>query len=162
MSTWRSRRSSSPRSGTTGSVRRRRQSEPVERALALAEPKEHVWIVLTVAGVASLLERHPRHRTAHGAFLSELLDRLAGVTALRPSDEPAAVTKALSTRELDVLGFLPTNLSAAEIADELVLSIHTVKSHMRSLYAKLGVHRRADAVARARSLGVLAPTRRGR
>jgi LuxR family maltose regulon positive regulatory protein len=134
----------------------------VERALALAEPKEHVWIVLTVAGVPSLLERHPRHRTAHGAFRSELLDRLAGVTALRPSDQPAAVTEALSTRELDVLGFLPTNLSAAEIANELVLSIHTVKSHMRSLYAKLGVHRRADAVARARSLGVLAPTRRGR
>lgn len=132
----------------------------VERALALAEPKEHVWIVLTVPGAASLLERHPRHRTAHGAFLSELLDRLAGVT--RSASGAASATTALSTRELDVLGFLPTNLSAAEVAHELVLSVHTVKTHMRSLYAKLGVHRRADAVARARALGVLAPARRGR
>jgi LuxR family maltose regulon positive regulatory protein len=136
--------------------------QAVERALALADPGEHVWIVLTVAGVASLLERHPRHRTAHGAFLSELLDRLASIGAARPSIGLDRLTSALSARELEVLGFLPTNLTAVEIATELVLSVHTVKTHMRTLYSKLGVHRRADAVARARALGILAPARRGR
>ena len=66
----------------------------------------------------------------------------------------------LSERELTVLGYLPSNLSANEIASELVLSVHTVKTHMRSLYRKLGVHRRADAVERARKLGMLMPARR--
>jgi ATP/maltotriose-dependent transcriptional regulator MalT len=61
----------------------------------------------------------------------------------------------LSERELGVLRLLPTHLTAEEIADELSLSVNTVKTHMRSLYAKLGVHRRADAVAQARALGVL-------
>ena len=75
---------------------------------------------------------------------------------LRPSPDGVR----LSERELRVLGFLPTNLSAKEIASELVLSVHTVKTHVRGLYRKLGVHRRADAVERARKLGMLMPARR--
>jgi LuxR family maltose regulon positive regulatory protein len=60
-----------------------------------------------------------------------------------------------------VLRLLPTNLSASEIGGELFLSVHTVKTHMRKLYAKLDVHTRADAVQRGRALGLLAPARRG-
>ena len=52
-------------------------------------------------------------------------------------------------------------LAAPEIAEELSLSLNTVKTHMRNLYAKLGTHRRAEAVARARALGLLAPTALG-
>jgi LuxR family maltose regulon positive regulatory protein len=59
-----------------------------------------------------------------------------------------------------VLRFLPTNLSAPEIGSELFLSVHTVKTHMRKLYAKLDVHTRAEAVQRGRALGLLAPGRR--
>ena len=73
-----------------------------------------------------------------------------------------APAEALSERELAVLRFLPTNLSASEIGGELYLSVHTVKTHMRRLYAKLDVHTRAEAVARGRALGLLAPAvRRG-
>jgi LuxR family transcriptional regulator, maltose regulon positive regulatory protein len=57
-----------------------------------------------------------------------------------------------------VLRYLPTHLSAPEIASELSVSIATVKTHMRNLYAKLGVHRRAEAVASARALSLLAPS----
>ena len=60
-----------------------------------------------------------------------------------------------------MLRFLPTNLSAAEIGNELFLSVHTVKTHMRKAYAKLDVHTRAEAVQRGRALGLLAPARRG-
>jgi len=58
-----------------------------------------------------------------------------------------------------VLRYLPTNLTAPEIAGELSVSRNTVKTHMRNLYAKLGAHRRAEAVARGRDLGLLAPRR---
>jgi LuxR family maltose regulon positive regulatory protein len=57
-----------------------------------------------------------------------------------------------------VLRYLPTNLSAPEIANELYLAVATVKTHLRHIYAKLGVHRRAEAVERARGLGLLAPS----
>ena len=60
-----------------------------------------------------------------------------------------------------MLRYLPTKLSAPEIADQLYLSVNTVKTHMRHLYDKLGVHRRHEAVEPARALGLLAPSRAG-
>jgi ATP/maltotriose-dependent transcriptional regulator MalT len=64
----------------------------------------------------------------------------------------------LSHSELRVLRYLPTHLSAPEIAGELSVSPSTVKTHMRNLYAKLDGHSRAEAVERARALGLLAPS----
>jgi LuxR family maltose regulon positive regulatory protein len=52
-------------------------------------------------------------------------------------------------------------LSAREIAAELYLSMNTVRTHQRHLYDKLGAHNRAQAVARARALGLLTPAFRG-
>ena len=60
-----------------------------------------------------------------------------------------------------MLRYLPTKLSAPEIADQLYLSVNTVKTHMRHLYDKLGVHRRHEAVEQARALGLLAASRAG-
>jgi LuxR family maltose regulon positive regulatory protein len=57
-----------------------------------------------------------------------------------------------------VLRYLPTNLPASQIAGELYVSHNTVRTHIRHLYAKLGTHTRAEAVARARALGLLAPS----
>jgi LuxR family maltose regulon positive regulatory protein len=130
----------------------------VERAHELGEPQGRVWIVLTVPGARELLEAHPVHRTRHAAYLKQLLDQLAGD---EPADAPRVeLSEPLRERELAVLRFLPTNLSAAEIGSELFLSVHTVKTHMRKLYAKLGVHTRAEAVQSGRALGLLAPARR--
>ena len=66
----------------------------------------------------------------------------------------------LSDSEIRVLRYLPTNLTGPEIAGQLYVSSNTVKSHLRSLYAKLGTHHRAETVARARDLGLLAPSAR--
>jgi hypothetical protein len=52
-----------------------------------------------------------------------------------------------------------TNLTAPEIARELSVSPNTVRTHIKNLYAKLGTHHRAEAVERARALGLLAPAR---
>jgi len=57
-----------------------------------------------------------------------------------------------------VLRYLPTNLSGPEIARELYISPNTIRTHLRHLYAKLGTHSRAETVARARTLGLLAPS----
>ena len=76
----------------------------------------------------------------------------------RPGRTPA---RAAQPRRDRVLRYLPTKLSAPEIADELYLSVNTVKTHMRHLYDKLGVHRRHEAVEQARALGLLAPSPRG-
>jgi LuxR family maltose regulon positive regulatory protein len=126
----------------------------VERALDLAEPQGHAWIWLAVPGARELLAAHPAHRTAHAAFLRTLLDLFEG-------GAPGELAEPLNDRELTVLRFLPSNLSAAEIGSELFLSVNTVKTHMRKLYAKLDVHTRAEAVQRGRALGLLAPSRRG-
>jgi LuxR family maltose regulon positive regulatory protein len=66
----------------------------------------------------------------------------------------------LSESEIRVLRYLPTNLTGPEIAGELYVSVNTVKTHIRNLYAKLGTHHRAEAVTRARNLGLLAPSAR--
>ena len=65
----------------------------------------------------------------------------------------------LTKSEIRVLRYLPTHLSAPEIARELSVSTTTVKTHLRNLYAKLGAHSRAEAVESARALGLLAPLR---
>jgi len=67
---------------------------------------------------------------------------------------PAAGDR-LSERELAVLSYLPTMLTTAEIAAELYVSVNTVKTHLKSIYRKLDVPRRRDAVHRARELHLL-------
>jgi LuxR family maltose regulon positive regulatory protein len=61
----------------------------------------------------------------------------------------------LSKREIEVLALIARGCSNQEIAVELVLSLYTVKSHARSIFSKLGVRNRTEAVARARLLGLL-------
>jgi LuxR family maltose regulon positive regulatory protein len=67
------------------------------------------------------------------------------------------MTAPLTDSETRVLRYLPTHLTAHEIASELFLSVNTVSTHTHHLYAKLGVHSRHEAVDRARALGLLAP-----
>jgi LuxR family maltose regulon positive regulatory protein len=104
-----------------------------------------------------LLERRARQRTAHAALIAQILDLLAGPGGCGGMASPR-LAEPLSQSELRVLRYLPTHLSAPEIASELSVSLSTVKTHMRNLYAKLGGHSRAEAVERARALGLLAPS----
>jgi LuxR family maltose regulon positive regulatory protein len=61
----------------------------------------------------------------------------------------------LTERELDVLRLLATSLSTAEIADRLFVTVSTVRSHNKNIYAKLNVHRRFEAAERARVLKLI-------
>jgi LuxR family transcriptional regulator, maltose regulon positive regulatory protein len=136
-----------------GDLRAAEQS--LEAALDLAEP-EGLILPFLLWPSRELLERHPRHRTAHATLISTILDTLAGHAA--PQRGPAAPLRdELSEAELRVVRYLPSNLTAAEVASELVVSTNTVRTHMRHIYAKLDVHTRSEAVARARELGLVAP-----
>jgi LuxR family transcriptional regulator, maltose regulon positive regulatory protein len=72
---------------------------------------------------------------------------------------PPVTTDELSARELEVLQLLPTALSEAEIGEELFISYHTVHSHVRTIYRKLGTSSRAQTVERARATGLLPVSR---
>ena len=133
----------------------------LERALDLAEPDGMLFPFL-LHPVPEPLERHARHRTAHAALIAETLSLLAGRTPAPPPAAAQPPLEPLSKSEMRVLRYLPTNLSAPEIANELYVSTNTVKTHMHHLYAKLGTHRRGEAVERARALGLLAPSARRR
>ena len=109
-----------------------------------------------------LLERHVRQRTAHASLIAEILPLLAGQSPASPPTGAQPPLEPLSETEIRVLRYLPTNLSTPEIANQLYVSPNTVKTHMHHLYAKLGTHRRSDTVARARALGLLAPSPRRR
>jgi len=132
----------------------------LERALDLAEPQGMI-LPFILAPTQGILERLPRHRTAHATLRQTILDVLGGsVEAVR--GKPAPLLDELSEAELRVVRYLPTNLRAPEIAAELFVSTNTVRTHQRHIYAKLGAHGRAEAVARARELGLLAPSSRSR
>ena len=65
----------------------------------------------------------------------------------------------LSERELDVLRLLATDLDGPDIARQLFVSLNTMRTHTKSIYAKLGVNSRRAAVRRAEELGLLSRTR---
>jgi LuxR family transcriptional regulator, maltose regulon positive regulatory protein len=134
----------------------------LERALDLSERSGDLAPFLLYPA-AGLLERHAGHRTAHAALVAEIRGLLAGIRAgpqygAPPPSRPEPLLEPLSGSEVRVLRYLPTHLSGPEIASELYVSHNTVRTHLRHLYAKLGTHRRADTVARARALGLLAPS----
>ena len=82
--------------------------------------------------------------------MAELVDALEPASGRAPG-----LLEPLSERERDVLRLLPTLLPNTEIAGELFVSVNTVKTHVKSIYRKLDVSSRREAVARARQLRLL-------
>ena len=136
----------------------RAANQAAELALALAEP-DRLVLPFAMTGSRELLGALPRHATAHAALLADILDVVHGssLTAQDQSSPPPA--EELSPSELRVLRYLPTNLSRPEIAGELSVSVNTVNTHVRSIYAKLGASDRTSAVQRARELRLLSTGR---
>jgi LuxR family transcriptional regulator, maltose regulon positive regulatory protein len=122
----------------------------LERALAIASGEGYRRPFVAALPLRRLLERHLTQPTAYGPLVAELLDALAHDGEARPG-----LLEPLSERERAVLRLLPTLLSYPEIAGELFVSINTVKTHVKSIYRKLDVTGRRDAVARARALRLI-------
>jgi LuxR family maltose regulon positive regulatory protein len=136
----------------------RAANQSAERALALAE-SDRLVLPFAMTDSRELLEALPRHQTAHAALLTGILDVLHGSSPATGLQRPPLEVEELSPGELRVLRYLPTNLSRPEIAGELSVSVNTVSTHVRSIYAKLQVSDRSAAVQRARELRLLAAGR---
>ena len=132
----------------------RAANQAVERALALAEA-DRLVLPFAITGSAELLEALPRHQTAHAALLADILDVLHGSSLAAEDRSSSPPAEELSPTELRVLRYLPTNLSRPEIASELSVSVNTVNTHVRNIYAKLQARDRSSAVQRARELRLL-------
>jgi len=139
----------------------------LERALAVTESNS-ILLPFLLDPVPTLLEQHGRSGTAHPVLIAQILDlpRGYGGAGSPPVSRgglggivPPGLTQ-LTDSETRVLRYLPTHLTVHDIANELFLSVNTVNTHRRHLYAKLGVHSRQEAVDRARALGLLAPSAR--
>jgi LuxR family transcriptional regulator, maltose regulon positive regulatory protein len=112
-----------------------------------------------MTGSAELLKALPRHETARAALLADILDVLHGSTPAVKGQSASPQTAELTPSELRVLRYLPTNLSRTEIAGELCISLNTVNTHVRRIYAKLQARDRSSAVQRARELRLLSAGR---
>ena len=131
-----------------------RAAGPLEQALRLAEPEGYARIFLDEgAAITSLLEAVGREHPTW-AYPRLLLE--GGGRTVTAAGQP--LVDPLSTRELDVLRLLASDLDGPGIARELVVSLNTVRTHTKAIYAKLGVNSRRAAVTRARELDLLSRT----
>jgi len=127
---------------------RRRAIQLVSGVVGVAEAEGHVRLFLDGGRPVERLLR----ALVHAAPLpyAERLVHLAN-----ESGDPARGTVlGLSKRELEVARYLPTPLSSAEIAERLYISLNTLKTHLRTIYGKLGASNRREAIQRAEELGI--------
>jgi LuxR family maltose regulon positive regulatory protein len=101
--------------------------------------------------MASLLRAAAKQGTARN-YVRRLLAAVNKTENSMPASQ--GLIEPLSARELDVLRLLGTDLDGPEIARELVVSLNTMRTHTKNIYAKLGVNNRRAAVRRARELGL--------
>jgi LuxR family maltose regulon positive regulatory protein len=124
------------------------------RALSMAAPEGYVRIFVNEGEPMGDLLRRVAARGVAIDYVGKLLAVLAAERRADPAQPAGQLVEPLTERELEVLHYLVTSLSIPEIAQDLVVAPSTVRSHVKNIYGKLGVHRRMEAVARARELGL--------
>ena len=122
----------------------------LQRAVALAEPEGYVRIFVDEGpSMASLLRAAAKQGIAPG-YVRRLLAAVSTAEGSTPASQ--GLIEPLSERELEVLRLLGTDLDGPDIARELIVSLNTVRTHTKNIYAKLGVNNRRAAVRRAKEL----------
>ena len=129
----------------------------LQRALTLSEPEGYVRIFIDQGpAMASLLRAATKQRIAP-SYVRRLLRAMSKTEDTAPVKE--GLIEPLSERELDVIRLLGTDLDGPDIARHLVVSLNTVRTHTKNIYAKLGVNNRRAAVRRAQELDLMSRTR---
>jgi len=130
----------------------------IEGCLALAEPEGYLRVFLDVGGAARDLLSAYLRSDAPGCkvYAQKILNAFSLTSpANSPASQPAELIETLTERELEVLQLIALGNTNQEVARQLIVSPGTVKAHTASIYRKLDVANRTEAVARARELGIL-------
>ncbi|MFN2198835.1 MAG: LuxR C-terminal-related transcriptional regulator, partial [Anaerolineales bacterium] len=122
--------------------------EALRAALTLAQPDGYIY---TFTSEGSHMQRLLSSLSVRGAG-RRYVNNLLGTFPADPSSLAIDLVDPLSPREIEVLTLLTTSLSVTEIAEELVISVNTARSHIKNIYSKLGVSRRLDAIEMAKEL----------
>ena len=133
-----------------------RAIEAFARALDEAEEQEFLLpFVQPQRWLTTALRRHSYVVGTHHDFIERALALTSGSRGVPDVTDAVVAPSVLTERELAVIAYLPTMSSNTEIADQLSISVNTVKQHLKSAYRKLGVTTRRDAVRVAREKGLL-------
>ena len=130
-----------------------RALESLEKALSLAQPGGYIRVFINEGSPMAELLRRAGSRGIEAQFVAKLLPKFTQ----NYTDTEAivqALIEPLSKRELEILHLLADGLSNLEIANKCIITIGTVKAHTASIYRKLSVSNRMQAVARARELNL--------
>jgi LuxR family maltose regulon positive regulatory protein len=120
-------------------------------ALTIAEPGGYVRTFISEGQVMrQLLETISKQKRD-----SDYLEVLIQAFSKEPINQLFGLVEPLSEREMEVMTHLATSLSVPEIAEEMILSPNTVRSHIKNIYSKLEVNRRMDAINKAKELRLL-------
>jgi len=134
----------------------------LKNALTLAEPEGFIRIFVDEGPQMSRLLYEAIKRDVSPDYTNQLLAAFPVVESEQtdPSKAQAlksALVEPLSEREIEVIQLIAEGLSNQEIGSRLFFSLNTVKAHTRNIYAKLSVHNRTQAAARAKDLGIFPP-----
>ena len=129
--------------------------EALRRSILLAQPEGCMRIFLDEGQTLRNILSRAQKAEIGIPFTMELLEAFNGQVGGWPESAPSSLPEELSDREIEVLRMLPSSLTAAEIAEELVVAKSTIDTHIKHIYAKLGVNRRMEAIERAKELGLL-------
>jgi LuxR family maltose regulon positive regulatory protein len=132
-----------------------RALQALRQTLALAEPEYLVSAFVREGAAMENLLRLALARSFSPRFVRLLLSAFETQRKPKPTPMIETLIEPLSERELEVLQHLNSYLSTQEIAEFLVVSANTVRTHIKNIYGKLGVHGRSSAVRRAKELGLL-------
>jgi LuxR family maltose regulon positive regulatory protein len=139
----------------------KRAMDSLELALRLAEPEGYLRIFDQGPDMIRLLVEAARHDIFQ-AYIERILAAIGATKTVPSKQEDAAISsirtpfgESLSERELEVLRLIAQGASNREIAERLVITVGTVKSHVNHILGKLDSHNRTEAVAQARKLGLL-------
>jgi LuxR family maltose regulon positive regulatory protein len=138
-----------------GDVARGRRA--LETALRLAEREQlRLPLALERGWLGPALRRDPELADAHRDLLTQALGREQLPAPVMARDQvPVLVVEALTEREREVLVRVSAMLNTAEVANEMYISVNTVKTHLRNIYRKLAAAHRNEAVRRARQLDLI-------
>jgi len=126
--------------------------QALNEALIAAEPEGYIRVFLDAGPTLPALLRAISSTGPAGTHAGRVLT--AASTPPPMAAKQRGLVDELSTRELDVLHLLRSNLSGPDIASELLVSLNTFRTHTKNIYAKLGVTSRREAVSRAAELGL--------